>query len=655
MNGLITLTKKKNFLLKLILLLLFLVLPWTINNSSDELNAQEITDDLSFYQINTCEFSLMEIIIENPKITYQKHFKLRPNNYSSYRCFGKITGIDRIGNTFFISIGTNTLIAMILKSLTLLLCFSLIKTNDAHIRFLSKKYNSTLVLSSLILTYGVYAEKRFYAKSLYFMDLEQPNTYFIIYAFMFFVTFLCLEFINNRYKNIVNFFPFMFLFIAVIGGMNLHIYTFFLVIFGVLSLFEKRKNLFIYIYLSFLGPLFWIINANKYDFTIYLDKIVGFSSSSMNLHSTIYWSIVFFLAVNGLYNFIKNNIDNINFELLKNNFLITSFLIVFLGLLGANATLFNFLNFYYFGQNKTGMSTLNVADGNAWRGFFPSAETIGEFYGLSLLLFLLVFLKNRNGTNKFELLLLGVTFFGLIKSNNASAFIAFVIFSLGYFMSINKKYRKQVIMSSGVVIVLFFTYLVFRGSIYSLDFTNSKIVQDVLYYKTDYQQSSFLTHIQGENSQISKLIIGIVSTVSFYINRSILWGLFFTRYNPTSYEFLFGTGPLSLSKHYSEIGVSNYDAVRNDTKNFALETFLLPHSSLLNILLYFGLLGVLIIGIYIFRVISKRNSIDSFIFYPLMYLLINYIKSDSILYLPSFVLIFFFLTAANQSINKAKD
>ena len=655
MNDLIALTKNKHFLFKLILLLLFIVLPWSLNNSSDELNAQEITDDLSFYQINTCEFSLIEVLIENPKITYQKHFKLRPNNYSSYRCFGKITGIDRIGNTFFIAIGTNTLVGLILKSLALLLCFSLIKTHESHIKFLSKKYNFIVVFSSLILTYGVYAEKRFYSKSLYFMDLEELNTYFIIFAFMFFVTFLCLEFINKRFKNIINFVPFMFLFIAVTGGMNLHIYTFFLIIFGALSLFEKRKNLFIYMYLSLLGPLFWIINSSKYDYTIYLDKIVGFSSSAMNLHSTIYWSIVFFLTVNGLYHFIKNNIDNINFELLKNNFLITSFLIVLFGLLGANATFFNFLNFYYFGQNKTGMNTLNVGDGNAWRGFFPSAETIGEFYGLSLLLFVLFFLKNRNRTNIFEMLFLGVTFFGLIKSNNASALIAFIIFSLSYFISINKKYRKQIIMSSGVIIILLLTYLVFRGSIYSLDYTNSKIVQDALYYKTDYQQSSFLTHIQGENSQISKIIIGLVSTISFYINRSILWGLFFTRYNPTSYEFLFGTGPLSLSKHYSEIGVSNYDAIRNDTKNFALETFLLPHSSLLNILLYFGLLGVLISSVYIFKIILDRDSVDSLIFYPLMYLLINYIKSDSILYLPSFVLIFFFLTAAKHKINKAKD
>ena len=88
--------------------------------------------------------------------------------------------------------------------------------------------------------------------------------------------------------------------------------------------------------------------------------------------------------------------------------------------------------------------------------FFSSAETIGEFYG-SLLLFVLFFLKNRNRINIFEMLFLGVTFFGLIKSNNASALIAFIIFSLSYFISINKKYRKQIIMTSGVIIILLLT------------------------------------------------------------------------------------------------------------------------------------------------------------------------------------------------------
>ncbi len=64
------LTKKNKIIYKLILVLLFTILPWSLNNSSNDIDAIEVTDDLSFYEINTCEFSLTEILIKNPKITY---------------------------------------------------------------------------------------------------------------------------------------------------------------------------------------------------------------------------------------------------------------------------------------------------------------------------------------------------------------------------------------------------------------------------------------------------------------------------------------------------------------------------------------------------------------------------------------------------------
>ena len=70
-------------------------------------------------------------------------------------------------------------------------------------------------------------------------------------------------------------------------------FMFIFTIFGVYSLFEKHKNIYIYLSLLLIGPLFWIFNSNKYNYTLDLDKIVDFSSSSMNLHSTIYWSILF--------------------------------------------------------------------------------------------------------------------------------------------------------------------------------------------------------------------------------------------------------------------------------------------------------------------------------------------------------------------------
>ena len=97
-----------------------------------------------------------------------------------------------------------------------------------------------------------------------------------------------------------------------------------------------------------------------------------------------------------MHSLIEKSIINIDYKLIKNNLLLSSSLIVLFGLLGANAIFINFLNFYYFGQNKIGMRTLDVVDGNTWRGFFPSAETIGQFYGLTILFCFIYCLQTRH-------------------------------------------------------------------------------------------------------------------------------------------------------------------------------------------------------------------------------------------------------------------
>ena len=63
---------------------------------------------------------------------------------------------------------------------------------------------------------------------------------------------------------------------------------------------------------------------------------------------------------------------------------------------------------------------------------------------------------------------------------------------------------------------------------------------------------------------------------------------------------------------------------------------------MLDILLYFGLVGLLFCGFFIIRLLKNRNYINDFVFYPMAYLLINFIKDDSILYLPSFITIMIF-------------
>ena len=655
MNNLFEIIKEKKLVLKIVLLLLVTIIPWSLNNSSNEITPMQVTDDLSFYEINTCEFSLAEILIKNPNISYQKHYKLRPNNYSSVRCFGKITGIDRIGNTFYLSVGTNSLVGLILKFIPLVLIISLIKKHKPIYKFLGREYINTLFISTSFLTYGVYAEKRFYSKNLYFLNLEEAKSYFVIFLFLFFGVFCCLELINKRYNYLINFFPFLFVFIGVLGGFNLHIYTFFLVILGIISLVNNERNKFIYFYALIIGPLFWILNSQKYDYYLDLDKIVGFSSSQLDLHSAIYWSMLFFLLLNGLYIFVKRNIKNLDYKLIKNNLMISSSLVVIFGLLGASATLINYLNFFYFGQNKVGMPTLDVADGNAWRGFFPSAETIGEFYGLTILFFFIYSLEAKTKINKIELFIIAFPLFGLVKSNNISAVIGSLLIFAIYYLSKKKIEKSKIITYSLLLVTSVFIFLFINDFFYSLSFTNYKIVDEALFYSNEYQLSTSLDYIQNSSSILTTLAVSLLSTISFYINRSILWGIFFTRYNPTSLEFFLGTGPLNLSKHYSEIQVNNYDrtSAQNYIKN--VDAFLLPHSSFLDILLYFGLLGILFGIFFTLKLISKRNRIDSLIFYPMVYLLINFIKDDSILYLPSLITIMVFGLISTIQSNTNKD
>lgn len=112
---------------KILLIFLLAVIPFSLSDYSDNIVPEKISSDLRFYEINTCNTSLNEFLFHNPNVIYQDHYKIRFNNYSSVRCFGQITGIDQIGYTFYISIGTNSLINLLLQSSIWLVPYPFIK------------------------------------------------------------------------------------------------------------------------------------------------------------------------------------------------------------------------------------------------------------------------------------------------------------------------------------------------------------------------------------------------------------------------------------------------------------------------------------------------------------------------------------------------
>ena len=128
-------------------------------------------------------------------------------------------------------------------------------------------------------------------------------------------------------------------------------------------------------------------------------------------------------------------------------------------------------------------------------------------------------------------------------------------------------------------------------------------------------------------------IVALLSTISLLINRTEMWGIFIAKFNPTLLESLFGVGPLQLNKYLSE------HSIRLDLPDYRLQELFLPHSSFLDVLIFFGFIGffgVLILTIYL---LTKKNNNHMFKFIC-FYLIINLLKSDSILYLNTFCLVF---------------
>jgi hypothetical protein len=147
----------------------------------------------------------------------------------------------------------------------------------------------------------------------------------------------------------------------------------------------------------------------------------------------------------------------------------------------------------------------------------------------------------------------------------------------------------------------------------------------------------YLSNDTDKNILISG-VISIFSAFAFLINRSELWGLFFARYNPSADELLFGTGPYILSNHYGDVNISS---IRISTGSDL--GFLLPHSSLLLFLIYFGIIGVFLIIATSIIALLRARKINYHLFIIGLFILLNLIKSDSILYLSALInyLLFF--------------
>ena len=643
---------KTNLYLKIILFLLIILLPFSISDYRDNVTPEKISSDLRFYEINTCSISLGEFLVHNPNVIYQDHYKIRYNNYSSLRCFGQITGIDQINHTFYISIGTNTFINIFLQSLFWLFLFTLIPIN----KFRNLKFSNyiSIFITTVLICLLIYSERRFYNNAFFELEFIYQRSFLHIFIYIFTIIFFSFHIINSRSGELINFLPFAYIFIGVFSGMNIYFLSLFLCVIGINKTIKDRNirkkfntiNLLI---------LFWSYNATGLFYYLKPDKIRGLSHGDYNFLSVLIWSYFSIFCLIGIYYFIVERREYLDLRILAKNFLYSGVTILSIGYLSSSMPFINFMSYYYFGQTKYGTDNQNLfsvdiwGTTEAWRGLFPSAETVGEFFALGLLI---VFLFRKNKLNKLEYLLIPVLFLGLLLSNNKAAFVL-MAFCIVLKLNFEKSFKIQTKIVIYIPILFLLLYFIrIENLFYDLDFSAYKFIGMAQSYSLESNISSsiqYLSDLSNKNFIIRFLVLAF-GLVAFLINRSELWGIFFARYNPTISEFFIGSGPFILSNHYGEIDIFNKRVFTGTELGF-----LLPHSSLLLIQLFFGFLGVIILSLYIVISLRKIKNVNYDLFLIGLFISINLIKSDSLLYLPSLLLYgMFFVLIIDKVRTKSK-
>jgi hypothetical protein len=666
----------KNFIL-LVLALMIAISPFIIHDSNDGINSLVLSDStIGNYQSTTCKISLSEFYLKNRSEDLDIYYN--NNNYADVNCFGKIAGVDKVGQKYYVSVGTNSSANLILQSTVWILIMLIIPKSKDYMKF---SIIPVVVLPWVILLQFI-GENRFYSSNnILFDNALSPNNYYFLLILLnmglLFAVFN--ELLSTRFKELINYFPLIFLFPASYTGNNLNIYFILGSFLGAQQLIasarDSSKTFSFFDYSYFLFSIFWISNSSSENYYFDTDKLRGFINSSTTTTSKLYWIVMFYLFVKGVFYVFKLSKQSINFSKIKNSFFISGSLIVVFGYLGAISPIINFFNMLFFGQNKRGMKVFSSIEGNTWRGFSPSAESVGEFFGF-IIIFYLLYLIEKKGTFKItDLFFLLPIVYGLYRSNNFAVIISisslFVYIFYKYYL---KKLLKNLPSSKYISITVIFLSLIAGFLFLKNDYPY--LSTELLYEATLHQnffsfESDFKNYLSVEQKMIERdlitlltldnnfekassaylmlvsiftqsinipfipNIVALVSIVAFYINRTEMWGIFIAKYNPNLLEGIFGYGPFSMNEYLFG------HKIRLDVPTYELEGLFLPHSSLFDILIFFGLAGTILFSLPVIGVLKNTLFDNSNTKLLLIFLIINMLKSDSILYLNSFILLLF--------------
>lgn len=612
-----------------------ILLPWFNTDIQNEYSISEVRqENISFYEINPCKISIVQFVSNNIQSIYQNHYYFRPNDKSPIQCFGRVAGVTvmqkELETQFIISIGTNSLINLLLQGIFWVFIFSLVPKNTKSSQSSFKFKNTSIFILSYLFAYSIYGESRFYENSLYEFDFSNFRSYLFMFLAYFFISKNLIDVYEERSENLINFIPFIFLFTFIFSGFNYSFMSSIFLYLGLVSYFNGEGNSkfnFIYVFLS----IWWLINSNG-SFYFNVGKLRGFTSSVYEFNANFFWIVFLYLILKGLYRFYIENKRFFNLDIFVKNLSYSSFLLIFFGIISANIPLLNFFNYYFFGLQRYGVESKNPFAFDefgvrvSWRGIFPSSETVGEFYGI-VLLFLLFHIVKSNRLRSTDYLGVLSAALGLYFSDNRTAIVLVFLLSIIYICLI---YFPSIFNKKGILILLFlipvgFISLYLMSSGY--EFASKSITTQAMTFQFDSIYSSYLTLLSNgtESESAFSYAFGFFSSIAFFLNRSEMWGLFFSRFNPTFMELLFGSGPLNFGQLYGEVVV-------NDP-----ESFLLPHSSILSFIVFLGIIPMILLILYLIaQLLNNKRNYEFIIFATFIF--INLIKNDSLNYIASFII-----------------
>ena len=640
---------------------LLILLPWSVSKAiyDTPYPAQEIVNEsVGFYQTNTCRYSLGEIFQAN---SLNSKLEILPDLSSKVECFGKINGVDISGEKIKVYVGTNPNIDFLLQSIFWLLMLSFIPKSKKF----TPRFPNTLamgVITSLLFLHLMSEDKFYLSYSDTFTAVLSYDNYLLLSLLMgvLIILNIFIDLIETRFYNLVNFLPFIFLFSGTYNSLNLNFFLLTISFIGIIAIQEgSYSKSFTFVY--FLFSVIHLVSFNTVNTYFDVDKLKGFISSSQNKLSLIFWTLIIYFFINGLLYIFKESVKFVDLQKLKLNFLISASLVVLIGIASSFYNYFNYLSYYYLGLNKLGIKSFNSIEGNTWRGISPSAEAAGEYFAIVLLFWLIVSKLQFVKIDKFEIILVFITLYGLYRSNNFAATVGLILITILLFLNssnLNTKLKKSIYIVGLVSLI----GILNTGNDYSYDFASKTLLhqgisaslvseslpgneyglnaaessnfgQILLLGEDDINLSSSLKYSLEEFTENGNIRfipdkIATWSFISVPINRSEKWGIFLAKYNPSIVEALFGYGPQQLSNYY----------LGHPTKYN--EGLVLPHSSLLDVLIFYGFVGVMLLILFIIlkSIKHRKNTLFSYLWF---FILINYIKSDSILYLSSFVLSIF--------------